>query len=102
MLRILRVTEHSLSPEYEAGDFVLIVKTPCPFKFSHLKVGDVVIFRHPYYGIMIKKIKDIYPAIEEIYVTGTHPESLDSRQFGNISFRDLLGKVVWHISGPRG
>ena len=101
MLHIFRVTEHSLSPEYEEGDFVIIVKIPFPFNFKRLKVGDVITFRQPGYGVMIKKIEAIYPQLEEIYVTGTHPDSIDSRHFGNVPCRHLLGKVIWHVPGPR-
>jgi type IV secretory pathway protease TraF len=63
-------------------------------------VGDVVAFRHPDYGVMIKKIAAISPRGDEIFVVGTHEYSVDSRHFGTLQRTDLLGKVVWHIAKP--
>jgi signal peptidase I len=95
MLKILKVSGDSLAPEFQEGDFVLIAKIP--FLLNHLSPGDVVIFRHPDYGVMIKKIDFLLPGDDEIFVTGTHDQSIDSRRFGPIKRDDLIGKVIWHI-----
>ncbi len=95
MLSLLRITGYSLSPAFQDGDFVLLIKIP--FFLKSLKSGDIVVFKNPVYGIMIKQIERIAPGGEEIYVVGTHPDSTDSRQFGPVRRKDLLGKVVWHI-----
>ena len=71
---------------------------------SHLiakaQAGDIVVFRHPEYGIMIKKVEHFTPDGESLFVVGTHPDSVDSRRFGAISRRDLIGKVIWHVRKP--
>lgn len=99
MIKVLKITGDSLSPEYQEGDFVLMLKVPFPFK--PLKQGDVVVFENPEHGTMIKKIRDIDRQSGQIFVVGTHDFSVDSRQFGPIDQHDLQGVVIWHIKRPR-
>ncbi len=98
MFRLLRVSGDSLTPEYREGDFVLITKIP--FFLYPLKVGDIVAFRHPDYGTLIKKVATISAGGDEIFVIGTHEHSVDSRHFGTLQRADLMGKVIWHIRKP--
>ena len=95
MIKFIKVTGQSLSPAYQEGDFVMIVTVPS-FLF---KPGNTVVFQHPTYGIMIKKILRVDPM--GLFVTGTHPLSIDSRQFGLIERRSVLGVVAWHIRRPK-
>ena len=95
MIQILKVTGESLSPFFLEGDFVVVSKIP--FVLRKIKTGDIVVFRHPVYGTMIKKVERISPSGEEIFVLGTHLESTDSRQFGPLHRNQLIGKVIWHI-----
>jgi signal peptidase I len=99
MLNLLKVTENSLSPEFREGDFVLVAKIPF-FFFNTLHQGDIVVFKQPQYGTLIKKIEQLFPRQREVYVVGTHPNSIDSRQFGSIPVKELVGKVIWHIPKP--
>ncbi len=94
MLRLLRVRGDSLAPEYSQGDFVLISKVP--YLFIPASPGDVIAFRQPGYGLLIKRIQNIKPQ-GEVIVIGNHPESVDSRVFGPIRWSDIIGKVIWHI-----
>jgi nickel-type superoxide dismutase maturation protease len=94
MLKFIKVTGESLSPDYQEGDYVMVVTFP----FLSLNRGDIIVFRHPVYGTMIKKISHEDP--EGFYVIGNHPNSIDSRQFGSICRDDILGKVIWHIKKP--
>lgn len=98
MLRFLKVTGESLSPGYQEGDFVLIAKIP--FFFTSLHPGDVVVFRHEQYGLMIKRVAEVDGLTRQVFVVGDHPWSVDSRQFGSIDRDHLLGKVIWHIARP--
>ncbi len=95
MIQILKVTGESLSPFFVEGDFVVVSKIP--FVLRKIKAGDIVVFRHPVYGTMIKKVERISPDGEEFFVLGTHLESTDSRQFGPLRRSQLTGKVIWHI-----
>ena len=100
LLKFLRISGESLMPEYREGDFVLVSKIP--YLFAPVRRGDVVVFRHERYGTMIKKVECAAPDRDEIHVTGTHENSVDSRRFGPIPKRDVLGKVIWHVrrEGP--
>ncbi len=95
MLKIIKVTGQSLSPEYQEGDFVVVLTNPF---FFRLKRGNTVIFQHAQYGTMIKKIDRI--DYNRVYVVGSHPQSIDSRQFGPIARQEITGKVIWHIQQP--
>jgi signal peptidase I len=98
MVRFIRVTGESLSPEYREGDFVLITKIP--FFLKKIKEGDIIVFEHALYGIMIKRVDRVVLEGNEIYVVGTHIHSVDSRQFGPIRKEAVIGKVIWHIRRP--
>ena len=52
MIKLIKVTGQSLSPEYREGDYVMIVTVP----FFVFKPGNTVVFEHPAYGTLIKKI----------------------------------------------
>ena len=95
MLQLFRIRGHSLEPEYQSGDFVLASKIP--FFFHSPKTGDVIIFKHPDLGLLIKHIKTFDPETNQLIVLGTHPYSVDSRQLGSISLHQIIGKVLWHI-----
>ena len=98
MLKLLKIVGDSLTPGYEHGDFVLVSKIP--FFLRSPSPGDVIAFHQPGYGLLIKRIQSITPD-GALNVTGTHPESVDSRVFGAVRQKDLIGKVVWHIQKPR-
>ena len=98
MLRLIKVTGDSLLPTYKEGDFVLIAKIP--FFTSRPKQGDIIVFRHEIYGKMIKKVDRVNGESNELFVVGTHDDSLDSRQLGAVKQKDVIGKVIWHIPKP--
>lgn len=94
MLKLLKISGESLTPEYQNGDFVVISKIP--FLFAPPSAGDLIAFHQPGYGLLIKRIQQIAPD-GSIMAIGTHPESIDSRVFGSVRREAVLGKVVWHI-----
>jgi signal peptidase I len=99
MLRLLKVTGNSLSPRFQEGDFVIVSKIP--FLFSPPKPGDVVAFRQPGYGTLIKLVEGVDKAGGGLTVTGSQPDSVDSRVFGSVSIPSLVGKVIVHVTKPR-
>ena len=98
MIKLIKVTGHSLSPEYKEGDFVLVVKIP--LFCNWIKEGDTIVFYHPQYGQMIKRVAWAERDQNAIFVMGSHQESIDSRTFGPIGYEMIKWKVIWHISGP--
>jgi type IV secretory pathway protease TraF len=99
MFKVLKVSENSLSPVYQEGDYVVI--STIPLLFGAPRRGDVVVFRHAVYGTLIKMVEAVAPGGEELRVVGTHADSVDSRHFGPISRQDVVGKVIWHIKKPK-
>lgn len=97
MFQLLKVTGESLSPFFVQGDYVLITRLPS--SLHHLKPGNVVVFRHPAYGTLIKRLDHLSEDGNELFVLGSHPESNDSRNFGLIPRRWVIGKVLWRIAG---
>lgn len=98
MLKLLKVSGNSLSPTYRDGDFVLVSKIP--YLFGSIREGDIVAFRHDAYGTMIKQVQSVSSNKDEIFVIGTQENSVDSRRFGAIRSRNMLGKVIWHKRKP--
>jgi nickel-type superoxide dismutase maturation protease len=98
MCRLLKVHGDSLIPDYQEGDFVLVSKIP--FLFASPRPGQVIAFHMPPYGTLIKRVEQVLEGGQSFFVTGTHPRSVDSRQFGPVSRQALLGRVVWHIPKP--
>jgi signal peptidase I len=98
MIKILRITGHSLEPDFRDGDYVVVSKII--FHLRSARRGDVVAFRKPPYGLLIKRVEYLTPA-GELFVLGTHAASVDSLQFGPIQPQDLLGSVIGHVKKPR-
>lgn len=98
MLQLFKITGNSLQPIYYEGDFVFVSKIP--FFARRPRPGDFVVFRHPRFGVMVKRIERVTPKLD-LYVTGTRPSSNDSDNFGVIPFSDVIGKVVASIKKKR-
>jgi hypothetical protein len=99
MLKFYRIKGDSLYPDYQNGDYVLVMQSP--FVLQHLKTGTVVAFTQDQYGLMIKRIAGFSADHQGLDVRGSVTGSIDSRQFGFVSLQHVLGKVIWHIRAPR-
>jgi len=95
MCRILRISGESLAPDYRHGDFVLVSKIPLLFRLP--RPGEVIAFRQPGYGLLIKRVARLAPQGGGLFVVGAQPQSVDSRQFGEVLPGQVIGKVIWHI-----
>ena len=94
----MRVRGDSLAPRIRAGDFVLISRVPLLFRRP--AVGDVLVFKQPEYGQLIKRVEKIH-ADGSFDVRGDDIDSIDSRRFGAVQVEAVVGLVVWHIAkGP--
>jgi len=102
MFKLLKVSGSSLLPDYLDGDFVLTMRGFFGLSRKRFRKGNVVVFNHNQYGIMIKKVAGVSDDGTRLTVIGTHPDSIDSRDFGPIHINDVIGKVIWHISHPAG
>lgn len=95
MLRLLKVRGSSLWPDFHAGDFVLTAGVPFPL--GKIKNGDVIVFRQPGYGTLIKRVQQVLEEGQAFDVRGTQITSTDSRNFGPVPKAHVSGKVIWHI-----
>lgn len=95
MLKLVKVSGNSLLPKYRDGDFVVVSRIPVIL--GMLAPGDAVTFETKDYGTMIKIVDSVSPDGMQLVVKGIHPLSVDSRQIGPVSKRNVTGKVIWHI-----
>lgn len=82
----------SMKPYLVEGEKVWINRLA--YIFHAPKIGDIVVVRHPAKKVLIiKRIKDINK--DRYFVTGDNlNESTDSRHFGWIQKKQILGKVL--------
>lgn len=86
---IFRVEGDSMLPALAPGDLVLI--NP----HADLEIGDIVLARHPFKQSVkiIKRIAEILPGERYVLLGDNLDESSDSRSFGAIPAKDILGKA---------
>jgi signal peptidase I len=95
MLRLVKIRGQSLYPDYKSGDYVLTARVPFPS--GKIKAGDVILFRQPVHGPMIKRVHKVLDDGHAFEVRGTQIDSTDSRNFGPVPLARVSGKVIWHI-----
>jgi hypothetical protein len=61
-----------------------------------LRCGDVVVFDHPEYGRLIKRVEQIEPC-GHLHVRGDDIDSIDSRRFGPIPRSFVRARMIAHI-----
>jgi signal peptidase I len=97
MLCLLKVRGNSLWPEFREGDYILAAGVPFPA--CKIQAGDVIVFRQPGFGTLIKRVCQVLADSQAYDVRGTQIDSTDSRDFGPVRRSDVAGKVIWHIKG---
>lgn len=88
MFSIRRVVGTSMLPGLEPGNIVVV-----RHRVRAIHVGDIVVFSEG----GLEKIKRVHKLdAERVYVLGDNlAYSIDSRSFGWIDRRHILGRVVW-------
>lgn len=89
----LLVKGDSMLPVLKNGDAVLIEPG------AKIEPGDIVLARHPFKQSVkiLKRISRVTPEGSYLLVGDNLPESSDSRAFGAIQAKDILGKVVCRL-----
>ncbi len=89
----------SMQPAFRSGDRVLVNRLAYRRRAPH--PGDVVVLRDPerHGRVLLKRIaqppRDIVPEQASVYVLGDNAdESRDSRAFGTVPERDIIGKAL--------
>lgn len=84
-----KIVGRSMSPTLKPGQNILVNR------LSKVKPQDIVAAKDPRDGkILIKRVQKITNG--KFYVLGDNPnESTDSRHFGWITKKDIIGKVIF-------
>lgn len=93
---IFAIEGDSMQPTLKKGDCVFINPKAEP------KAGDIVLFRHPYKKSVkaIKRLAQITEDGKYLVVGDNKFESSDSRTFGAIAAKDILGVAVCRFPPP--
>jgi signal peptidase I len=98
-MRLLKVRGSSLWPDFREGDYVLAAGVPFPVR--KIKAGDVIVFRQPGYGTLIKRVERVLDNGQSFVVRGTQIYSSDSRNFGPVPRTHVSGKVIASLRAKR-
>ncbi len=95
LLSRFTISGHSMKPALKEGDSVLV--SILPYLFTSPKIGDIIACCKAHSkSILIKRIKKIEGM--QYFVQGDNlQDSLDSRKFGMIEKKSILGKIVFII-----
>jgi len=93
MFKLFRIEGYSLFPFLKEGEVVLCLKL---YSFSKIELNDTVIFQNKDNGTMIKRVKEINQ--NGYFVQGENPESIDSRNFGELERKELLYKAIFNFT----
>jgi signal peptidase I len=105
-VRRVAVVGGSMAPALEPGDRLVVLRLPARWP---LRAGDVVAFPDPRSGpdrqngrdglTLVKRVRSVGPAGVE--VRGDDPDhSTDSRSFGSVPRRSVLGVAIYRYAPP--
>jgi nickel-type superoxide dismutase maturation protease len=88
----VKVKGHSMEPALKHNQ--IVVASSLPYFFGKPQAGDIVVLSHG--KCIIKRIINVKE--NEIFVVGDNDkESTDSRNFGWLNKRKIIGKVIYKI-----
>ena len=98
-LRRFRVEDDSMQPALEPGDYVLVNRWA--YRLRAPRTGDLVVLRDPENPgrFLIKRLANSADPGRLTVLGDNESRSRDSRTFGSVDRRDLIGKV-WRRLKP--
>ena len=93
----MAVRGHSMEPALRDGDWLLVLPP-----HRALRSGEVVLLRDPRERsrLLLKRVREITP--EGVVVHGDHADhSADSRAFGAVPQRDVIGRAAFRYAPLR-
>ena len=94
--RLLRIRGHSMAPALQDGDYAVAARLR---PGQDVAVGDVVEIRHPDFGMIVKRVKELRSG--DLRVEGQARSSLDPDQIGWIPRSRVTARLIWRVS-PEG
>lgn len=88
MIKVVKVVGESMSPALEPGQYVFANT----WQRHRVSLGDIVVIDHPFYGRIVKRIRDICP-VQGYKLSSDNPNGLSSEALGWVSERAIVGKV---------
>ena len=90
---IFIIEGESMRPTLQPGDCVFINPKLKP------KIGDIALFQHPFKQNInvVKRLAEITPDGRFFFLGDNAPESTDSRSFGAVLPKDILGVAVCRL-----
>lgn len=94
-----------MSPQLNCGDYVVLLTAfykghNCKNAGRFLRSGRILVFDHPHYGRMIKKVLSVNTRQRTFTATGLNHESVSPQQMGAIPFDAVIGRVICSIKKP--
>lgn len=87
-----KIKGNSMAPTFKENDIVLVNRLS--YFLNRPKIGDLIVLKQRQY--IIKRIKRIKN--DKYFVVGDNrKESTDSRKFGWVSKKEIVGKVIYKI-----
>lgn len=88
-IKIYRVAERSMEPSIREGSYAIVIVWRGKFR-----KGDVVLLRSPESGsVLIKRVWSVKG--NSIFAVGDNRvASIDSRRFGHVDVKRVIGKVI--------
>ena len=90
LLRVFKISGHSMMPIFSPGEKVLT--SSLPYLFSSPKINDIIVFKYEN-KFIIKKIIKIESG--KYYVAGENKN--DSLEISAINKKEILGKVIFGL-----
>jgi nickel-type superoxide dismutase maturation protease len=88
----VKVAGHSMEPALKHNQIIIASSIPYIFRKPH--TGDIVVLSHS--KCIIKRIVKVKE--NEVFVVGDNKnESTDSRNFGWVNKKEIIGKVIYKI-----
>ena len=92
MISIKKVKGHSMEPDLNDGDYIVVLS----LFLNRLRLDDWVVIQHPQFGNIVKQICDV--SSNGFRVKGLSQYSTDSESFGLIRQDMIQGKVLLRIA----
>jgi nickel-type superoxide dismutase maturation protease len=95
-IKRFRVEDYSMAPTFLPNDYVLVSTFSYIFRLP--RANEVIIIKLPHNGpFIIKRIERVLSANKYFVIGDNKNNSIDSRKFGPIDLKNIVGRVILKI-----